>query len=136
MSFKNLTRANAASALVLLAGLYTTFQLLRPLLLLDGREIGSDELSTCDKRFAAIRDKLPPRGTIGYLFQSSDWKRWDYSYAQYSLVPLILDKNPDHPLVLGYFPPGVSSPPILTNSNYFQIEDFGNGVFLFTNKVK
>jgi len=81
-------------------------------------------------RFAAVKAALPPRGVIGYLGERGDLARGDYYAAEYALAPLVVDDSQDHPLVLGNFPhTSLPAPP-----NLQLVEDFGNGVGLFTNK--
>jgi hypothetical protein len=73
-----------------------------------------------EQRFAAVRDQLPPRGTVGYTAVTEraggqEWIRYtghgreyilpaeEARYAaQYALTPILLDPNPnhDHPLTV------------------------------------
>jgi hypothetical protein len=81
-----------------------------------------------DQRFAALKTALPAQGVVGYIGDSSTPA--DYYLTQYALVPLIVDRSPNHVLVVGNFlnsPPAAPSPLQL-------IKDFGDGVVLFANK--
>lgn len=91
----------------------------------------TDDISTrSDQRFAALRAQLPNRGVIGYIGESGNSGTADYYLAQYALVPLVIDRSANHPLVIGSFP---DSPPQVP-SNLQCIGDFGNGVLVFANK--
>ena len=82
-----------------------------------------------DLRFAALKTALPAQGVVGYVGDSSDPVA-DYYLAQYALAPLVIDRSPNHPLVVGNFP---AAPPA-TQDHLQLLTDFGNGVLLFANK--
>lgn len=83
-----------------------------------------------DRRFAALRAALPARGVVGYIGESGDSATPDYYLAQYALAPLVIDRGPNHQLVIGNFPS--SSGPVVPQG-LDPVKDFGNGVVLFTN---
>lgn len=95
-----------------------------------------DDLTQYEARFENLKRTLPPQAVVGYFFENADWKRWDYFYTQYALAPTIVDKNPDHSLVIGNFPEGAVSPIAATNSRFVLVKDFGDGVMLFRNEAK
>jgi hypothetical protein len=84
-----------------------------------------------DQRFAAIKLQLPERGVIGYIGANDMDGTADYYLAQYALAPRVIDRSPDHPLVIGNLPE--DSPKILP-PGLALINDFGNGVLLLSNK--
>jgi hypothetical protein len=92
------------------------------------RHISFDDIAArSDQPFAAVRTQLPNRGIIGYIGESGNSGTADYYLAQYALAPLVLDRSPNHSLVIGSFP--TSSPQF--PENLHVIRDFGNGVMLF-----
>ena len=94
-------------------------------------DVGRDNVARrSDQRFAGIRKSLPQRGIIGYVGESGDSALVDYYLARYALAPLVIDRSPNHPLVAGNFP---TSPPKPPPGDLELLEDFGNGVLLFTN---
>ena len=84
-----------------------------------------------DERFAEITASLPARGTIGYIGVDGLEGTADYYLAQYALAPRVIDRSPNHRVVIGNFPQTSAKnfPPGLT-----IVKDFGNGVLLFSNK--
>jgi len=83
-----------------------------------------------EKRFAALRAQLPARGVIGYVGESENRGTEDYYLTQYSLAPLVIERSPNHPLVIASFP---NSQPVFPQ-NLELVRDFGNGVLLLSNK--
>ncbi len=81
-----------------------------------------------DQRFSALRSSLPPQGIVGYIGDPGNLA--DYYLAQYALAPLVVDRSPNHPLVVGNFPSSLHPAP----HNLQLIKDFGNGVLLFAHK--
>jgi hypothetical protein len=81
-----------------------------------------------DQRFALLKAALPQNGVVGYVGDSDNLE--DYYLAQYALAPVVVDRSPNHPLVVGNFP----TAPAPADSNLQLLKDFGNGVLLFANK--
>jgi hypothetical protein len=76
-----------------------------------------------------MKAALPTRGVVGYVGESGDPVA-DYYLAQYALAPLVIDRSPNHPLVVGNFPGSSPGTP-----DHLQLQaDFGNGVLLFANQ--
>jgi hypothetical protein len=84
-----------------------------------------------DLRFAALKSALPVTGVVGYIGEPGTPALADYYLAQYALAPLVLDQSPSHRLVVGNYP-NQSPPPAAPGLS--GARDFGNGVFLFSNK--
>lgn len=85
-----------------------------------------------DQRFAALKTALPQRGIIGYVGDSGEFAVVDHYLAQYALAPVVVEHSSNHSLVVGNYrslEPGTSLP-----ANFQIVKDFGNGVFLFSNK--
>jgi hypothetical protein len=94
--------------------------------------IVSDHISgRSDERFVALKSRLPEYGVVGYIGDSGPSAIPDYYLAEYALAPLVLDRSPDHQLVLGNYP---SSMPPEIPPTLRLIQDFGNGVLLFATK--
>jgi hypothetical protein len=81
-----------------------------------------------DQRFAALRSALPKRGVVGYVGAPGTPALADYYLAQYALAPLVVENSPNHPLVIGNFPPGTVA---LASERLRLVKDFGDGVLLF-----
>ena len=95
-------------------------------------KINTDDISKrSDLRFAALKARLPSSGVIGYIGEAGDSATPDYYLTQYALAPLVVDFSASHSIVVGNFPSSRVSviPPGLT-----PVQDFGNGVILFTAK--
>ena len=87
-----------------------------------------------DRRFAALKAALPERGVVGYVGESGADAvvLADYYLTQYALAPLVVDRSPNHPVVVGNFPSGPPAQP--PQENLRLVKDFGNGVLLFATK--
>lgn len=93
-----------------------------------GRSIPDDVARGSDLRFARLKAALPQRGVIGYVGDAGESGVAPYYLAQYALAPLVLDRSPHHPFVVGNFS---SSAPATTFENLRLLKDFGGGVLLF-----
>jgi len=93
--------------------------------------IPDDVSQRSDERFMALKSRLPEYGVVGYIGDSGPSAIPDYYLAEYALAPLVLDRSPDHQLVLGNYP---SSMPPEIPPTLRLIQDFGNGVLLFATK--
>ena len=82
-----------------------------------------------DLRFARLKAALPQRGVIGYVGEAGESGVPAYYLAQYALAPLVLDRSPNHPFVVGNFPSTASAPSI---AKLRLVKDFGDGVLLFS----
>lgn len=85
-----------------------------------------------DQRFAALKRALPVRGTVGYLGDSGEFAVVDYYLTQYALAPLVVDHSPNHPLIVGNYRSAAHREPF--PANFELIKDFGDGVWLLSNK--
>ena len=68
-------------------------------------------------------------GVVGYVGAPADSIEC-YYLAQYALAPLVVDRSPNHPLIVGNFPSSPSQVP----ENLEVLRDFGNGVLLLAGK--
>ena len=92
---------------------------------------GDDIAARSDQRFAALKAQLPARGVIGYVGEAGNDGTADYYLAQYALAPLVIERSPNHPLVIGSYP---TARPSTLEENLQLVRDFGSGVLLFANK--
>jgi len=92
----------------------------------------ADEIAQrAEHRFSALKLQLPARGVIGYVGESGNAGTEDYYLAQYALAPLVVERSTNHRLVVV----SISTlPPMLDTRGLELIENFGNGVLLFSNK--
>lgn len=93
-----------------------------------GRSIPDDIARRSDQRFAGLKAALPQRGVIGYVGDSGESGIPAYYLAQYALAPLVLDRSPNHPLVVGNF---ASRSAAAAFEKLHLVKDFGDGVLLF-----
>jgi hypothetical protein len=87
-----------------------------------------------DLRFAELRRALPEHGVVGYVGEASENEVADYYLAQYALVPLVVERSQDHPLIVGNFPSSRPASPPATIKGLVLVRDFGNGVLLLAKK--
>ncbi|HKV80896.1 MAG TPA: hypothetical protein VJP02_22285 [Candidatus Sulfotelmatobacter sp.] len=119
-------RGNCAIFLFTVCCLLSTIRILREAP--NPAQITSDDVSArSDKRFAAVKTRLPTSGVIGYIGESGTSSTPDYYLTQYALAPLVVDRSTHHAIVIGNFP---LSPPSNLPPNLRLVEDFGSGVLL------
>ena len=94
-----------------------------------GRFTPDEVAQRSDLRFARLKAALPQRGVIGYVGEAGESGVPAYYLAQYALAPLVLDRSPNHPFVVGNFPSTASAPSI---EKLRLVKDFGDGVLLFS----
>jgi hypothetical protein len=99
--------------------------------LLESGKPESQSFAAQRQQLVALRNALPARGIVGYLDDGQDTPsdRQRYYLAQYELAPLVLEPNPDGPLVIGNFSRPVSASEL--PGNLILVHDFGNGLVLF-----
>jgi hypothetical protein len=89
----------------------------------------SDTVSRYERRYTELRTLLPRRGVVGYLSDRMD-AREQYYLTQYALVPVVVDRSPDHPTVVGnFFEPGLG-PSLARQHGLIVVRDFGKGLLL------
>lgn len=93
---------------------------------------GKDKVSLSTRRFEGLRRILPSRGVVGYIgYGGQDTSGTEMYYlAQYALAPVIVDRSPDHPLVVVNFPVPVPPADRFVPPGYSIKADLGNGVLL------
>ena len=93
---------------------------------------GRDLVSNFEDKMVALKQSLPPRGTIGYFTDSEpDFINWEeYWLTQYALSPLIVVKNIDNECIVGILHSSEIARNSYGNSGLSLIKDFGNGIVL------
>ena len=94
------------------------------------RAFHSEIASQSDERFAALKTMLPESGIVGYVGETGPAADGSYYLTQYALAPLVVDRSPNHALVVGNFATSQVSQSAVDNLRL--VKDFGNGVLLFT----
>ncbi|MBZ5726753.1 MAG: hypothetical protein LAP87_17370 [Acidobacteriia bacterium] len=90
-------------------------------------------LAPDDARFAALRQALPGRGTVGYISDAApDDPAGRLFRAQYSLAPVILVRGGHKALVVVDASRPELVGDLLRGNRLRPIRDFGNGVVLAT----
>ena len=119
-------RAKCAILFFTLCCLLSTIRILREAP--NPAHLTPDDISKqSDRRFAAVKTRLPGTGVIGYIGESGNSSTPDYYLTQYALAPLVVDRSTHHAIVIGNFP---LSPPSNLPPNLRLVEDFGSGVLL------
>ena len=119
-------RAECAILFFTLCCLLSTIRILREAP--NPAHLTPDDISKqSDRRFAAVKTRLPATGVIGYIGESGNSSTPDYYLTQYALAPLVVDRSTHHAIVIGNFP---LSPPSNLPPNLRLVEDFGSGVLL------
>jgi len=119
-------RAKCAILFFTLCCLLSTIRILREAP--NPAHLTPDDISKqSDRRFAAVKTRLPATGVIGYIGESGNSSTPDYYLTQYALAPLVVDRSTHHAIVIGNFP---LSPPSNLPPNLRLVEDFGSGVLL------
>jgi hypothetical protein len=96
------------------------------------RELHREIARQSDERFAELKTMLPESGIVGYAGESGPAADGSYYLAQYALAPLVVDRTPNHALVVGNF--ATSQVAQSAVENLRLVKDFGNGVLLFAAK--
>ena len=107
--------------------------------------INTHSHSRYQKKFEALKQILPPHGTVGYISDEFFWEKKDnnvsrnakghYRLTRYTLAPLIVANNIDHKLVVGNFHSPIPYNK-LQEKGLVLIKEFGNGVMLFRKDPK
>ena len=119
-----------AVAAVALANVIHTVQKVPPAAI-DAPGVWGDPVVWHDLRLAAFRQGAQARGlrgTIGYFGEPARFDD-DFFYAQFALVPLVLDVEPERHL-WAVANLRTSSPQTRLPAGWSVVEDFGGGVFL------
>ena len=85
-------------------------------------------------RFLSVQPLLPGRGVVGYI--SDDLDNEEHSMprkylAEYALLPVILVRSMDYPLIVGNFRNPAPDLEAYRKQGLIPIRDFGNGIVIF-----
>ncbi len=97
---------------------------------------GNDSITLYEKRFASLRSALPDTGVVGYVTDEEPGSAQTRGFylTQYTLSPVVVDGNTQHPLVVGNFHDKAAALSIYKNLTLLR--DFGGGVMLFRGESK
>lgn len=128
-------RVKAATALLALSVLYSIIPAYIKTRV--STHISPSQISLYGKRFVALRKALPARGVVGYISDADESEAtWEYYQTQYFLTPVLLEQTSDHEFVVGNFHHPVVNADWLASHDLVLLQDFGDGVMLFSNKTK
>ncbi len=141
------TLASLMLAALLLLG---NLRLLRWTANLDLSLMGNDEVTLHEKRFASIRDLLPPYGVVGYIDDNSGQtvaRFKEYFLTQYTVAPVVLtDPNfsgtdseilkREDVLIISNLHHSMPDHRIFTARHITLLKDFGNGLQLYRSERK
>lgn len=97
------------------------------------KESISAEISKREKEYERIRISIPDFSKVGFIGDKSnkgDYVRSLY-LAKYALLPIIIERSPQHNLVIGYFPGGKPGPDFLEKYRLSFVQQFSYGMYLF-----
>lgn len=135
----NIIRLFAIFALVLAAFLSALLYLRVQVASWNPTNLQDDPVTNWEARCEGLKQDLPTHGEFGFL---SDWDLpgWNGSYSdmdnefrltQYALVPRILVRGADYPLVVGNFSSAETIQNIETQYNLRMVRSYGLGIYLF-----
>jgi hypothetical protein len=135
----NRLRLAAIAILVLTALLSAAFYLRLQVSSWNPVNLTDDPVTNWEARCEGLKQDLPTHGEFGYL---SDWDLpgWNGSYSdmdnefrltQYALVPRILVRGADHPLVIANLSSDESIGDIETGFGLRVVRSYGLGIYLF-----
>jgi hypothetical protein len=104
-------------------------------------EMGHDEAAQWSQRLLPLRADLPLHGVVGYFsnpngsVESNLNETLAYAWTQYSLAPLVIQKNTHLALVIGNLPEGIT-PEQTKRLGLKLIFNYGWGIYLFQGALK
>lgn len=144
---------------MILAGLFallSNYFLFRGTLASKSTLVGTDPITTYEKRFEELKLFLPPRGIVGYMSGSNPENldmfdiahaliKKEYHLAQYAVSPIILRPATDDVVQYlffviideygGGFLESQARKKIPPPKNFNLIKDFGNGLLLYRREL-
>ena len=100
------------------------------------RPLGSDEITTFERRFAQVKKDLPAFGTIGYTTNKLERSFKEYALTVYTLSPVMPVPGPHSQVMIGDFVGPSESWGLPKNPSVPLFRDYGNGIVLFRNPEK
>lgn len=93
------------------------------------------DIAMFDSGVSKVRPSLPKTGVVGFYTDQpgNAGAPQEFYLTQYSIAPVLLENNVDHPLVIASIHTPESR---VTNPNLKLVHDFNNGIQLFRNVTK
>lgn len=116
------------------------FQWLDALHIWDSQQVNRDTASEWEKHLTPLKNDLPTRGVIGYIFQNgtppdfildSMDDQEEYFLTQYTLAPLIVVRGTSPQWVIGNFS---EKSPLSKIQDHQIIHSYGWGIYLMQEK--
>ena len=129
-------RVRGGVALLCMSSLFYAVEIYRRTHVLS--EVSPQPASQDEMRLGRIKKMLPAHGVVGYTSDDSEidesvaWRR--FAMTQYSLAPLIIERNTKHDLIIGVFQDPGAIPSIVAKKNLRIVEQFDKGVVLLQKK--
>jgi len=95
---------------------------------------GADEITNFEKRLAELKNVLPPCGFVGYVSDEKLTAK-GFSLTQYALFPIIVERTKAHNLIVGNFQDPSIDSEFFEDRNLKLLDDFGNGILLFSTRT-
>ena len=96
------------------------------------------DITAFENRFVRLKQRLPSVGVFGYIDDTTDPNNTSlqYTLTRYALAPHLLEKTNRPELVIGNFRQLPPKRNIWVDQGLILIEDFGDGVFLFSKRQR
>ena len=94
------------------------------------------DITAFENRFSRLKQRLPSVGVLGYIDDTTDPvnKSFQYTLTRYALAPHLLEKSTRHKMVIGNFHQLPPKRALWDDQELILIEDFGDGVLLFSKR--
>ena len=89
-----------------------------------------------ERRFARLRQDLPPDSVVGYVRGRGPGTGKDLRMTQYVLAPVIVRESLKEDLLVGDFHDPRAMPDVIRRENLVLVRDYGAGVALLRRKAE
>jgi hypothetical protein len=96
------------------------------------------DITVFENRFARLIQQLPSIGVLGYIDDTTDPVNasLQYTLTRYALAPHLLEKSTHHEMIIGNFHKLPPKKALWVEQGLILIEDFGDGVLLFSKRQR
>jgi hypothetical protein len=96
------------------------------------------DITAFENRFARLIQQLPPVGVLGYIDDTTDPVNasLQYTLTRYALAPRLLERSKRHEMIIGNFHQLPPKKALWVDQGLILIEDFGDGVLLFSKRQR
>jgi hypothetical protein len=96
------------------------------------------DITAFEMLFDRLKKRLPSVGVLGYIDDTTDPVNasLQYTLTRYALAPHLLEKSIRHKMVIGNFHQLPPKKALWVDQGLILIEDFGDGVLLFSKRQR